>query len=611
MVSPSTDRRYGLNVSAAIKVPCDLATTANITLNGEQSIDGVTTSASRVFVKNQTTTADNGIYLSDTGDWTREPDFDGARDIVTGTIITVNGGSTLSDTMWRVTNTGTITIGTTGLTFERAVVNDSASVSFTQAGTGAVTITAQAKMRETINVKDFGATGDGVTDDTAAIQAAFDSITGNRPVAVYFPMNDSSKYYRTTSTLNVTKPCLIHGDGEYGTAIVGDWTNNAQYILSFNLTAGTTYFYTIRDITIYSKNAGAVRGLLLKNTPYVTLENVYFVNCYNGIVVTGTNNFSHDYRRVVTYSPTVSGVRFTSFTGGGQFLFDACTFAGDTGWTMESGSTIDSLSFINCNFEQCTTNSFVMNGSCRGLSFIGCRTEGLAGVNDFIIDPPVAGVVSGLSITGCYFTSDTAAGVPIKIGGTGGIIRGFSIAGNTVGNSGLATNFVTLNGEGHAGVITGNYFEQVNTTPLNTRRAAVVCFANYNSAGVCAENWGNSDWQVTQSSYTGTGTGFTTSPTCTVSYSIVGNTVTLDIGQISATSNAVTFTITGMPAAARPVTDKDLITRTVDNSGAMVAALLRIKTTGVIEIYASLAGAAFTAAGTKTVGTCSVTYTLV
>lgn len=108
--------KTGLDVKDSVRA----ATTANITLSNTQTIDGVALSVGdRVLVKDQSTASQNGIYVVAAGAWTRASDFDNTpgTEITSGAFAFVEEGTTNSDSGWVLTTDGTITLGTTSLTF--------------------------------------------------------------------------------------------------------------------------------------------------------------------------------------------------------------------------------------------------------------------------------------------------------------------------------------------------------------------------------------------------------------------------------------------------------------------------------------------------------------
>jgi len=104
----------GLDIKEAVKV----ATTANITLSGTQTIDGVAVSADeRVLVKSQSTASENGLYLCKASTWSRTDDL-AAGDDASSVFVFVDQGTVNADNGFVCsTNKGSAVTGTNNLTF--------------------------------------------------------------------------------------------------------------------------------------------------------------------------------------------------------------------------------------------------------------------------------------------------------------------------------------------------------------------------------------------------------------------------------------------------------------------------------------------------------------
>jgi hypothetical protein len=104
----------GLDVKASVRA----ATTANITLSGTQTVDGVALNiGDRVLVKAQTSGSANGIYVVASGAWTRSADTAISADVSSGMFTFATEGTINAGTGWILTTADPITLGTTALTY--------------------------------------------------------------------------------------------------------------------------------------------------------------------------------------------------------------------------------------------------------------------------------------------------------------------------------------------------------------------------------------------------------------------------------------------------------------------------------------------------------------
>lgn len=147
MPSTSIDRVTGISTSVAVKAPVRVATTAAITLSGLQTIDAITVVAGdRILVKDQTNTAQNGIYVAAVLTWTRAEDFDAGDDVVSGTVVYVRQGTANSSNWFQATVAAVPTlIGTTAITWAATYVSLTVVTQATESSSGIAELATQAE----------------------------------------------------------------------------------------------------------------------------------------------------------------------------------------------------------------------------------------------------------------------------------------------------------------------------------------------------------------------------------------------------------------------------------------------------------------------------------
>ena len=356
---------------------------------------------------------------------------------------------------------------------------DSSEIGFVPLGTGAVATTVQTKLRENVSVLDFGAKGDGVTDDTAAIQAAINYASNSNVKGIIFHAGTFkySKLYCVYDAINnpsfnVSRngQILIVGNGNQpqnnltagtilaSTTTIGDcfivanyandvtpWSSQEFEAVNITWTANTTGFVVVaagvviprlNNCKIYQANS-AGSGLYVSTSFLGTLEKLQIRNSASGTTTGSAIKFTSG---LVGGLLTLRDINISGFAYGfqkdtGQWqnisIYDS-EITGSTSAIYMSAGTLDLLNIQGCYFEGACT-SFISATSAqrlRNLNIVGSWFYGndLTGAAINLNDP------FAVSISNCYATNQYTTFLTISA-----TVTGYNGGGHVV--SGMAFNY--------------------------------------------------------------------------------------------------------------------------------------------------------------------------
>jgi hypothetical protein len=352
----------------AFKAPANYTTTGNITLSGLGVQAGgdwnvTLTAGNRILVKDQTTGANNGIYVAAAGAWTRSTDADTYNELLSAYLFILDG-VTLAGSAWVDTNLPGGTLGVTPITFVRF-----SNTAVYTAGTG-LTLT-----NYVFSITPVGTAG----------------TYGSASAVPVFVTNASGQVTSVTNTAIAIANTQVSGLGTMS-------TQNANSVV---ITGGT-----IDGTTIGGSTAAAVTGT-------VVTANTYFSGA--GTNLTGTASGLSIGGNAATATTAGSATTATNLAGGAsgslpyQSAPSTTTFlaAGSNGQVLTLASGVPSWATPTTG----TVTSVGTAGTVNGLTLTGgpITTSGtitLGGTLD-LSAPPVIGGTTPNTITGTTITANT------------------------------------------------------------------------------------------------------------------------------------------------------------------------------------------------------------
>lgn len=188
---------------------------------------------------------------------------------------------------------------------------NASGITYDPAGTGAVSRTVQSKLRDVVSVKDFGAVGDGVTDDTAAIQAAvtFARAQGGESRKLYWPRGT----YLITNTITIGTNQSIEFDPGVTINLVP--ASNVETTSLFVAANQSEIYFNGNGAVINGTRTGAViegdaAAFFIYGSDNVTIRDFVINNfATDGITLTGDTTGSGACRNVLIENCYVNNAR--------------------------------------------------------------------------------------------------------------------------------------------------------------------------------------------------------------------------------------------------------------------------------------------------------------